>query len=678
MNIFLICLFIKYINNKNCNFELIINETCIKKEINNEFEEINILDIIKNSFKDDTMNLLLEDIINGENRNIIINDNKNNIIYEIVSSSKQNNNKNKRNNISTINLSECENILKEKYNINKSHSLLILKADIYISNSLIPIIQYEVYHPENKSKLNLNLCNNITIDIKMPVSINEDELYKYEPNSDYYNDICFPTTSESGTDISIKDRQNEFINNNLALCEDKCDYIGYDKEEKKSNCKCKVKNEIKVIISEINKKNLYDIFTMNNITNIGIIKCYYLLFKKDGLKYNIGNYILLLIFFICIIDMIIFIYKGYKYILNIINLVLNKKSTNDNIIKKNNILTTNENITKIKNNIKKDLNIKQELIIKNKKKEKKENLNFPPKKNKININSYIKKNTKINLNDESTSKYKIRTGNNLNSLNINNNQDIKKINKENSIESKKIIMDNKLINNNKYIYTDYEINNLEYKIALIEDKRTYFEYYWSLLKSKHLFLFSFIPNNDYNSTIIKISLFFFSFALYYTINALFYTDNTMHDIYINNGKYNFIYQIPKIIYSNLISTVINTLMYNLSLSEKKIIQNKKQKSKDIETKIHKLKKLLLIKFIIYYILCYLFLLFFWFYVSCFCVVYKNTQIYLIKDTLISFALSLLYPLGYYLLPGIFRIPALRVEKKNKECLYKVSKIIQII
>ena len=39
------------------------------------------------------------------------------------------------------------------------------------------------------------------------------------PKSDYYNDICSSTTSECGTDISLKDRKNEFINNIMSLCE---------------------------------------------------------------------------------------------------------------------------------------------------------------------------------------------------------------------------------------------------------------------------------------------------------------------------------------------------------------------------------------------------------------------------------------------------------------------------
>ena len=69
---------------------------------------------------------------------------------------------------------------------------------------------------------------------------------------------------------------------------------------------------------------------------------------------------------------------------------------------------------------------------------------------------------------------------------------------------------------------DYELNSLSYEEALIKDNRTYFQYYISLLKTKNIFIFAFYPyNNDYNSMIIKICLFLFSFALYYTVNGLF-------------------------------------------------------------------------------------------------------------------------------------------------------------
>ena len=72
------------------------------------------------------------------------------------------------------------------------------------------------------------------------------------------------------------------------------------------------------------------------------------------------------------------------------------------------------------------------------------------------------------------------------------------------------------------------------------------------------------------------------------------------------------------------------------------------------------------------------MLFFWYFISCFCAVYKNTQIILFKDTLISFGLSMLYPFGLNLLPGMFRIPALRAEKKDKMCLYNFSQYVALI
>ena len=72
-----------------------------------------------------------------------------------------------------------------------------------------------------------------------------------------------------------------------------------------------------------------------------------------------------------------------------------------------------------------------------------------------------------------------------------------------------------------------------------------------------------------------------------------------------------------------------------------------------------------IKFIIFFIISFLFSFFFWYFIACFCAVYKNTQNILIKSTLISFGLSMVYPFGLNLLPGIFRIPALRAPKKIK-------------
>ena len=224
---------------------------------------------------------------------------------------------------------------------------------------------------------------------------------------------------------------------------------------------------------------------------------------------------------------------------------------------------------------------------------------------------------------------------------------------------------------------DFEINSLEYEEAIILDKRNYFQYYISLLKYNHPLSFSFAPFKDYNSRIIKIFLFFFSLSLDFTINTLFFNDDTMHKIYVDKGKFNFLYQIPQILYSTIISKVIDEVIKILALSQDDIIELKQEKEKkDLNIKYIKLAQILRIKFILFFIIDFIVLFFFWYYISCFCGIYENTQLHLIKDSFISFAIGLLYPFIMYLIPGIFRILALRAEKRNRKCMYKFSSFIE--
>ena len=262
-----------------------------------------------------------------------------------------------------------------------------------------------------------------------------------------------------------------------------------------------------------------------------------------------------------------------------------------------------------------------------------------------------------------------------NSIKINSSRrDLEKTEKNKNKGNKSFSL---FIMNNLKTYNDYEINILLYEEALKVDKRSYCQYYLSLIKRKQLIIFIFFVKDDYNLKIIKISLFSFSFALYYTVNCLFFTDSAMHKIYEDKGKYNFIYQIPQIFYSSVISFAIDTIANFFSLTEKNILEVKNEEI-DKKEKGKKTLNWIYIKFGIFFSINYLLLIFFWYYLGCFCAVYKNTQYHLLKDTLISFGISLLYPFGLNLLPGIFRIPSLKVKDKNKECMYNFSKFLQFI
>ena len=102
----------------------------------------------------------------------------------------------------------------------------------------------------------------------------------------------------------------------MTLCEEDCEYIGYDIDKKNIKCECNVKIKFELttdINIEIDKNELINRFkNIENLTNILVIKCYKLFFCKDGFIKNIGSYILLIIIFINIILLILYIKNGNK------------------------------------------------------------------------------------------------------------------------------------------------------------------------------------------------------------------------------------------------------------------------------------------------------------------------------------------------------------------------------
>ena len=617
-----------------------------------------IINEIMNGEMDDILSVVVK-----EKKNIIIEEN--NDIYQMSTLSNQ---LDMNYNLSLVNLSECENILRKHYNIVENQEIIIFKIEHYIIGYNIPIIEYVLFNEDGKIKLELDVCNDTSVIYKIPVSINEDELFKYNPKSDYYNDKCYPYSSNNKTDIILYDRRNEYNDNNMSLCERNCTYKSYNSTTKKVDCECKLKFKIPFFEEiYIDQYKLLDKFiNIKSATNILIMKCYKVLFSKNGIIYNIGSYILLSFIFISIIQTILFYFKEYNILSNRI-----KRIVQINFKHYKTSIPINYNINKIKksnNRNEKDKNKKNTKL-----KKLITSLYAPPKKmlkKTKGKNIFQIKNISFNSNIYHSSKNNI------------------KITKK-RIEKKKISFltehrKNKNKNKKKNMknykdINDYEINAFSYNEALTYDKRTYCGYYFSLIRTKHLIIFTFFTKSDYNSRIIKINLFLFSFSLYYTVNTLFFNDSTMHQIFEDQGDFNFIYQIPQLIYSTIISSIIKKILTNLSLTESNIVNIKNKNNYTIAAnEMKNLLKCLIIKFILFFIINFSFLFLFWYYISCFCAVYKKTQIYLIEDTFISFGISLLYPFILNLLPGMFRIPALKSANQNRKCLYKVSQLIQLI
>ena len=360
---------------------------------------------------------------------------------------------------------------------------------------------------------------------------------------------------------------------------------------------------------------------------------------------NIANYIMIfnLIIFICLF--IIFFKVGFYLIEKDIEKIISEK------IK----IETHLNSSNIQPKIKKKKNGKIKKI--------EDQMSNPKKKKQKKIKvSETKNNSKIDA------KYSSKIY--FNNATVLNNEG--KQNEQLNIFKKK---KTNLIISENHLY-DSELNSLEYKFALLFDKRNYIEYYLSLIKTKHQLIFTFL--SDYNIIILKISILILSYSIYFGVNTLFFNDSSIHQIYANNGKINISQQIPKIIGSFIISHIIFILLKYLILPERNLLIIKYEiPSYNARDKANDMKRCFFIKYICFYIIGFVFLIFFWYYLSSFNAVYKNSQIYPFINTLISIIISLLYPFFVNLIPGIFRIPSLTKNKSN-ECFYKISKVIQFV
>ena len=158
--------------------------------------------------------------------------------------------------------------------------------------------------------------------------------------------------------------------------------------------------------------------------------------------------------------------------------------------------------------------------------------------------------------------------------------------------------------------------------------------------------------------------------------ALFFNDSIIHKIYENKGFFNIISVMPILIYSSLICSIINNIMKKVYLPQKNVLELKYEKNiNNLNAKMVNIMKCLNIKFICFFVINFIFLLFFWYYLSCFSIVYKNTQIYFLKVITISFSILLILPFIIYLIVSFFRISGLKGPGK---CLYKFSRIIQMV
>ena len=263
-----------------CDIDLMSRKLCIFEynmkiekgnEEENKIQEIKIQnkileniekEFISNIYNTSNIDSGNEEVIKFEKMNITLTstDIEINKFYENISSP-------------IININDCENSLRQTYNISNNQKIYIKKIEVVQEGYKIPFIKYNVYSKLNGTnliRLNLTGINN-KVSIFIPVIISEN-LDILNTSSGYFNDICYKWATDNNTDIILKDRKEEFIEGKKTTCQNGCDFYNYNYTSKIVHCSCEVKeisdNYADMIIDEKQFfKNFIDINFPININN---------------------------------------------------------------------------------------------------------------------------------------------------------------------------------------------------------------------------------------------------------------------------------------------------------------------------------------------------------------------------------------------------------------------------
>ena len=697
----------------NCNYYTVYTE-CIFTNLTNE----------------EIYNKLKKDILSTYPTNgISINLNgSNGYTFELTNTFNDNNTINRESDISVIDLGKCEATLRNIYHIDDEFSIIILK---YLNvDNRDKFFDYELYHPTTYEKLNLSYCINDTYDLYIPLDLEESFLKEYSNgknqghdlfNSEdsFYKKMCIRYTSDSGTDVILDDRMSFYYNKvvNYTTCPENCKYISYSIETEYLKCECGINNnDISTFdFNHIIGKNTYKSFYSTlRYSNYKVMRCYNLVFNFEIFCHNAGSILNLILLVIYIIFIFLYILKDIAPLKIYISKLLFKnnslESNINQIIQNDKTNKIDKNKTKSKNN-----------LLNDKSKNKKINIKYPPKKKSIKLEKDISNKNKSNeklvlINSFSKRKNEKNLTNNLMTKNIRKKdkkmtKDVKKLNnnnleifqiknknkRNNSIIKNEIQSANKLSlkTSNTYLkikdkilenkslnledYDNFELNNLDYIPACEIDKRSFCRTYWSVLLREHIALITFFAWNDYNLFYVKFDRFIIQFSTNMAMNGLFFSDESMHNLYANNGDDDFVQQIPQMLYSLIIGHILEVILCYFSLTDTSIYNIKElSKNKENGLKIIQEIKCMKIKLIIFFVFTFILFLFYWYFISAFCAVYPNTQTIFIRDSFTSFITSMIDPFLIYLLTNILRAISLsKCCKKKAGLIYNISQFLPI-
>ena len=539
----------------------------------------------------------------------------------------------------------------------------------------------------------------------------------------FFNDICY-TYSDGTNDVILTDRIND-IYQNYSLCDSGCEYEGLNSTSGVVSCTCPVDtSDSDSDDDSVNLKSI--ILSVFSDSTIGVVQCYNRVFssKND----NIGFWVFLVIVIAHIPLYVWFFLKGNSQIKDYIDEEMkkyhylgdSKKNNNDNNdeikedVKEDNISNPPKNSNgSSEQNPSNRRNIDCDLV------QKSENLNLAKNtaetdgneninKKELNLNKIsknekgnfqkerIKETLEVNNTNDSTSKREV----NENILTVYKTEETlgekddkleKKLTEKESKSAYFLIQidANNSPDNDKPIESNYILNNYEYETAIKYESRSFWRILYIVMISKDNILNTFILRSPLESEPLRICLLIFAYTSDLALNTLFYFSDNISDKYHYTGNNLFWYTLFNNILISVISTILSMILgaiLNLMADSKDDIEEEfkeeekklredpnykvsEERKVEILRKINKSLRKLKIKMTFFVIIDFLILLFFFYFVTAFCEIYKNTQTSWISDAVVSIIIS--FPIELAIALAITIIYFLSIKYKWKY-VYKLA------
>ena len=601
----------------------------------------------------------------------------------------------------TVDFSECIKKLKQDNIIDDKDKLVILqitKITKDIKNNNLNLLS--MYEPNSGTIIPINeLCKNeplimqenllaklnkTSIDIDSLLFFTNQNINVFNLSSEFYNDICYHFDSPIDKDITLKDRIKLYYPN-ITLCESGCKLKGVNLTTLKALCECKL---IDIMNNNIFEDNLLfqsqfgELKDLISKTNIEVLKCYKDLFAPKYFLSCIGGFFVLILIIIQIVMAIIFFNRSIllirKYLFGITgryimylssNLINNSNPPKKKRKRKIALKETSRNdiikVSKQSNNNNKlitetwNKKMKYEDIIINEKNG--DNNNFASSKN---MPSASLLSSRINLKNKQKNQKSY--------------SNFKKDNKQLTNENNQFIFMNYATHNdvdiNEYLCTEYD--DMDYEDSIKKDKRKFCQYFKDKLKINQIILNTFLTKEPLRPITIKILLFVLDIDLYLLINAMFFNEDYISEVFHSTKKENFFTFIPRsysrFFYTTLVGVIVNYIIDFFFIEEKKIkgiFKREKDNLFVLKYEVSKISKVIKKRYILFIILSFIITTFTLYYIFCLHSVYPHMRNEWIKSSIIIIIIMQILTVLECLLETILRFISFKCKSEK---IYKLS------